>query len=1070
MKKFLALLLAIVIGLFSTTVGHTDTVTVDTPDDTKYTEWAISYSKRCKAYRGKLRVNNTFARDFKRIARRVALAPLALLIGTASAEGAKPEGKLIVSYVGTVNGKRQLFQMITTDRKAAREAYDSVAKKGYPSAIHYTEGKGTILCEAANKWHIGDEKKVAQAPLTAISDAFCEKARAILNPNYGPQDNRMWVFDKVRKPVPTTEEIFRFIGAKTILVECHIPEWEMASHGDLSAEPIAELKQAVWDKVCVEGLKVNGIDFMFLGHGTNAGKQGHCIFVDKEHLVQAFEILHKVDSEWITTPAKGIAYLTGLQNVRPKVWVDLPIQPEDFTFFREIKESVSTDRADMINGNVFKKAASEGGRTNKFSKADGQCLVHVSAKKRTMWIDHFAAAGMSYEEAEKHVDKQIAMLKNSFSARTRNAALKFSALWYDFHKEWKLETGTSICNGRDIDDLVFIGDDSVRKTSVGGEGAAFHSEQEWCDAVRFDKTTGHKFQLGLLIMEDHLKHKDLPYQFMQLLYGASDTLIERLAKNMVAKVNGLHKLEGLGKYLTKDLKALLKVAPEAGCHPVIRERLENAFYNRIDNIMSGKYLDAGLYGMMHGDPCYQLQSYMVQDGHDVEVVGMLDAGQIYILGDTTDKNDGQDVIAYRSPIATLGALKRMKTALPKAEYAEYLDGAGPCLIFNVKDDAVTQLAGDYDGDHGGVCKDFHINCAVAEAQAKYGTWLPISDPGKPQKGKFTIEACHEYAKGLTLISPLGQTMIEQHKILNGIQYVWKDRKIVGRKAFVPNADAVLSEGDHALNQVDASKHGNTTGKKHAACERQGKSGMLAKSKVYRDTIKRSKGPVNRATLRNIEPEPEELCVGVLNRIFRYVYMNANLKFGLDDVPELDQEWSDELADRVLEKIMFNPEDKSFRGMSGLFRKGKYDKDLGFCPDEGQFQSLSRRGYKTWKMICGSGDGDRRMSKKEFAAAIRKQGLDEIERLATMLGCTLEDAYDVVAWQMFKYSHIKYAKKKEDDKIDEILLADLWNTFFDVFGQTVVYVAGIKGVTVEDEVEDLDDLDVLNDCDDDDDCE
>ena len=967
---------------------------------------------------------------------------------------------LIISYIAVMNGKRQLFQMKTSDSVQVKAAYESVAKQGYPCAIHYSAGVGTTLCECANGWHMRDENGVAVAPLCAISDRFIQRDRLVLNTKYGPKDDKFWVQDVVRKPKTTVDEIVAFVGGKSIAIECHIPEIELASHGDLSAEAIAEAKQAEWNKVCNEGIVVDGIRYKLLGHGTNAGKLGHLIFVDEEHRDMVFEILKKVNDTWMTTPAKGIAYLTGLQNVRPKEWIDLPIQPEDFVFFKEIMESVPTDRADMVNGNVFKTLAKDGGRTNEFSKADGQIMVHVSEKKREQWIDKMIESGMGRRAARRHVDEQIEKLKISFSARTRNAALKFSAIWVDFHTEWKKETGTNMIKGRDIDDIVFIGDDSVRKTKVGGKGAAFQTEKEWCDAVRFDWKTGFKFQLGLLITEEHLKVKDLPYQFLQLLYGASDEVIEKIAKKLVGKIRELHTIDGLGKHMTREMKTLLKLVPKIGRHPVINERIRNVFYKLVDKAMSGRFLNGGIYGMMHGDPVYQLQSYMKQDGHDVEVTGCLKAGEICLIGDTTEDNAGEDVVAYRSPIATLGALKRMKTAMIDPAYADFFAETGPCLLFNVLDDAVTQLAGDYDGDHAGVCKDKDIFTAVSEAQEKFGAWLPISDPGSPEKSAFTIRGCEEYAKGLTEISPLGQTMIEQHKILNGIKTVWKDGVPVGRETFEPNPDAVLSEGDHALNQVDASKHGNTTGKKHWACEKQGKAGELAKCKIYRDLIRDTVGTVDREALLAIKPEPEELCKGVLNKVYRYLYYAADLKFDLYDLPEINGEWNDDVANEVLDELMSNPLDKSFRGINGLVRKGKYDVDLGFCPNEGLFNSLSRRSWKTWGMVSGSEDGDRRMSAKEFSQLVRKQGLAELRNFCEAFGKDLQDGYDVVLWQMFMYSVKNYGDSTR--KIDGILLSDLWNTTLDVFSGMMIDEIGLKRElnldTIDEDLEIDDDMD------------
>ena len=94
MKKFVALLIAIIIGMFSTIPTNADTIinSIDTPIDVKYVEWAIGYNKRCRSY-------NKIQRNWmpvKRFVKRVALAPLMLFIGTASAEG-KMDGVNVIN-------------------------------------------------------------------------------------------------------------------------------------------------------------------------------------------------------------------------------------------------------------------------------------------------------------------------------------------------------------------------------------------------------------------------------------------------------------------------------------------------------------------------------------------------------------------------------------------------------------------------------------------------------------------------------------------------------------------------------------------------------------------------------------------------------------------------------------------------------------------------------------------------------------------------------------------------------------------------------------------------------------
>lgn len=81
MKKLLALLMALILGLFSATTKTVVTNSIDTPTETKAVEWAIGYAKRCNSRKVARNWTST-----KRFIRRVALAPLMLFLGTAAAE------------------------------------------------------------------------------------------------------------------------------------------------------------------------------------------------------------------------------------------------------------------------------------------------------------------------------------------------------------------------------------------------------------------------------------------------------------------------------------------------------------------------------------------------------------------------------------------------------------------------------------------------------------------------------------------------------------------------------------------------------------------------------------------------------------------------------------------------------------------------------------------------------------------------------------------------------------------------------------------------------------------------
>ena len=129
MKKLIALLIALILGLFSTTVSTADIVTVDRPTETKILEWTVGYFKRCRAYRGKVQKYN-HSKDIKRFARRVALAPLSLLIGTASAEGTIIDNMEMLNDGNPMPlGKQEeghLFTVSPTTAKKARGYFTKV--------------------------------------------------------------------------------------------------------------------------------------------------------------------------------------------------------------------------------------------------------------------------------------------------------------------------------------------------------------------------------------------------------------------------------------------------------------------------------------------------------------------------------------------------------------------------------------------------------------------------------------------------------------------------------------------------------------------------------------------------------------------------------------------------------------------------------------------------------------------------------------------------------------------------------------------------------------------------------
>lgn len=122
MKKLFALLLALIVGLFSAIPAgaNVSVNSIDTPTETKVVEWAIAYGKRCRGYHGKIQPRSWT--PVKKFVRRVALAPLSLLIGTASAEDfqvIRYDGYTFKQNKSSFNGADKLYER---DRRMARNA------------------------------------------------------------------------------------------------------------------------------------------------------------------------------------------------------------------------------------------------------------------------------------------------------------------------------------------------------------------------------------------------------------------------------------------------------------------------------------------------------------------------------------------------------------------------------------------------------------------------------------------------------------------------------------------------------------------------------------------------------------------------------------------------------------------------------------------------------------------------------------------------------------------------------------------------------------------------------------
>ena len=144
MKKLFALLLALILGLCSIIPASAD-VTVDRPTNTKTYEWYVGYHSRCNSYR----VRKNYGKKFKRIAKRMLLAPLSLFIGTACADGYTFDDKKVYFT------REEIARHIAERTKANGQASRFLDNPAMKSAMIFSEG--VMAADAMLiKHHAGD--------------------------------------------------------------------------------------------------------------------------------------------------------------------------------------------------------------------------------------------------------------------------------------------------------------------------------------------------------------------------------------------------------------------------------------------------------------------------------------------------------------------------------------------------------------------------------------------------------------------------------------------------------------------------------------------------------------------------------------------------------------------------------------------------------------------------------------------------------------------------------------------------------------------------------------------------
>lgn len=840
------------------------------------------------------------------------------------------------------------------------------------------------------------------------------------------------VVDKIRKRVSPVEDMAIAMGGTDAII--HVVSWIAdPKEGDTDAVYRAELLGDYWRHICHYGLELNGKKYVPFGHGTNAAKECKTLWVLEDVFDRMVEEL-KIPRNWKITVAKQIAYMVGLQSVPTKP-CGIPFLPQDFCVLPSVvSNSAANVRKWFLDGH-FEDIDNAQIEVN---RSDGYFMIDVPDEMKPVLYNRMIARGDDPEEADRILREFIENTKPN-SYRAHPIALKgFGDKAIRVH-EFLYDNGVvTTPDGRPLDQICVFVDETVLKTTIG-EGKAFRTFEDWCNTVG-------EIDLGVCVQGHKRSRKNVSYQVSQSLCEASRQTVRELVAPTVQTVNTMHTIDGISVVLGRELGSVLRKYPEIINCRNVREKAQRAIAKSIDDAFGGRLLKCCYYAFITPDPFYVLQGWF-----GLERTGSLEAGEFHV-GNVKRGT----MVTWRSPVMHPNSVRIIENVGIKPAFVKYIKNDEFVIRMNSKDDISMAMDADWDGDHAFVSAEPAMIQAARETLTEWNRLIVWETP-KTEKIVVKRSDEIEYYSNLTHRNELGLTVYGLNALLNGV-HAYNDQT-TGKKTYKPEpiTHVGVDFKKFAANVlVDASKHGGATITEPKA---SANSKFMAQpwAKDYRDAVL-SKLDTAGKTKKQIDEEllekrakldamcqyheldREQMKIGTLNKMFTLFCRDIDRSLEIKDAPDKEFDFHE---------IMFDPEE-SYRGMQGLIRKGSMGKILvdGFWirPDQGLFDSIARRierDRKDWR------DSDRKDKEDtSFEETWRINALAEIQAFAESFGKTLQDAYDVITWQMFKYIDKIYATM---DGSGDYVRDNLWKAYWMIFGGMAAEAAS-HGEIIE-EIED-----------------
>lgn len=514
------------------------------------------------------------------------------------------------------------------------------------------------------------------------------------------------------------------------------------------------------------------------------------------------------------------------------------------------------------------------------------------------------------------------------------------------------------------------------------------------------------------VREHSPRLKGMPYQQGQTLAGTEDDALS-FAAHAKSTTYKYHDPKEAAKLLRGDHRAAARLYPALLNEQHTRRSIQEKYASKRNDMLGGRIPELGYNAFLAPD----LVAF-AEHLFGLPIKGFLKAGECCCLPAEIGPVD-----VTRNPhLDNAHCVMMNRVDLPLAE--------GPTMFINIWDMTTIRLRADYDGDHVWYSQDEHLLNLVDRTFDQLKT-IPIDwDVDKAEKVAITKSAICGFITNLLHGSEIGIYADTMTKMWNS-QY---DRDVCDWLTFAGN---VL---------IDAAKHAAVQIRKPEDVQALSaiplpKFAMYAKADVDR--------PVDSDYWTEIRKN-----TGTPRMAYSGSFLDMYSKFVDENVPEnltIDG-LEDEIFDPTI--LMIKPGRKQ---VPGLFKKGKFNMELGTYEDSGLFQQISFRHTDEWNSFMQT-DGAK-MHRDEWEAARKHEALREIVFYCRSLyaddprmdavsdDAILDAAYDSIVRFLFTA------------KMSEGMLTVVMQCFWMIFGDRAVKALKKNlgtDITDEELLEDFDD--------------